>query len=580
MGLFGFGSNKSKQSSTSQAQSFIDPAQQGFLNNIRGQAQTLNRQGMPVEGVASMNPTQLQAMDARFGAGGNMMGAGGMIQNQGMNMLPGQNMALNYSAGVLNRGPASGVGMALNTANRLSGMGQQAQPFVGQGLNTGLINQLAGQGAMMSAANVGPMNYGMAQNMAGMGAMGAAAQNTGINTGLANNIGGMTTFANAATGRGIDTGTANQALGMTTFADAAQNRGLNQAGLSRYINNEVISGQVDAASRDVMRNLTENQLTGNAAGAAATGNSGSSRRAVMDAIAQRGAADRVADISAGLRGNAYQQAVGLEAARASENAGFRQATNAANAAAANNMAGQGLSIAAQQGLQNVGNMQSAALANAAARNQLQSQGVGVAAGQAQQDVANRQGTNLANQSAYNNLLQQGFGFGNQNAVQNAAFQQQANANNQGAYNNLVSQGAAMSDAQLGRNLGAMNQASQFNAGQANTLLNAGASLGQGLRGQTLANQQFGATLANTIGQQGVGNIQAGANMGLAGANAQQGVGNELRAYEQQLLNNIYQQQMSPFNALNFYNQIVGAPTVLNSATSNSTGKSSGFNVSF
>ena len=36
--------------------------------------------------------------------------------------------------------------------------------------------------------------------------------------------------------------------------------------------------------------------------------------------------------------------------------------------------------------------------------------------------------------------------------------------------------------------------------------------------------------------------------------------------------------MSPFNALNFYNQIVGAPTVLNEAQSSS--KSKGGSASF
>jgi hypothetical protein len=38
--------------------------------------------------------------------------------------------------------------------------------------------------------------------------------------------------------------------------------------------------------------------------------------------------------------------------------------------------------------------------------------------------------------------------------------------------------------------------------------------------------------------------------------------------------------MSPYNALNFYNQIVGAPTVLNEASSSSRGSSSSVNFGF
>ena len=111
-----------------------------------------------------------------------------------------------------------------------------------------------GPGGMIGPATVGPMNMNLASNMASRGAIAGPAQNTGINTGLADTIGGMTTFADAAQGRGIDTDTAGQATGMTTFADAAQNRGFDQRNVSSYINNDVLQGQIDAASRDIMRN--------------------------------------------------------------------------------------------------------------------------------------------------------------------------------------------------------------------------------------------------------------------------------------------------------------------------------------
>ena len=109
----------------------------------------------------------------------------------------------------------------------------------------------------------------------------------------------------------------------------AQNSGFDMNNLRNYMNNDVISGQVDAASRDVTRNLYENQLTGNAAAAAGTGNLGSSRRGVMDAIAMRGAGDRIADISSGIRSSAYSNALDIEANRASQNANLSQQTGLA-----------------------------------------------------------------------------------------------------------------------------------------------------------------------------------------------------------------------------------------------------------
>ena len=622
MGIFNFGKKSSKTTSSSSSESFVDPMQQGYLGDIYSRGQQLSNNQFPVEGVAALNPTQTLAMDNRFNAGGNIMNVGGMIQNQGMSMMPGQTMALNYAQGAMGqpagfagpqrgipRGGMEGAGIPFrpsgiapgnfstaSLANRAPQGGRPAGVAGGNFSTAALANRAAGQGGgttpapqlppelqrisqfndlrsrdmvnafyadpeayyaqrgggagapggmpsnyasmlnarnpaapgpggMIGPATVGPMNMNLASNMASRGAIAGPAQNTGINTGLADTIGGMTTFADAAQGRGIDTDTAGQATGMTTFADAAQNRGFDQRNVSSYINNDVLEGQIDAASRDIMRNLTESQLTGNASGAAATGNSGSSRRAVMDAIAARGAADRVGDISAAMRGRAYDTGVNIEAGRAAQNAGFDQQTALANAGAANRLTGLGLNIAANQGRQNVGNLQAANLANAAAANRMQAQGVNVAANQASQDTANRQAAELANQNAYNTLLGQGFNFGNQQALANAGFDQQAALANQ-------------------------------------------------------RNAQFGASLANTIGRQGVADMQAGANLALAGANAQQGVGNDLRAYEQQLLNNLFQQQMGPYNALNFFANLVGDPTILNKSQSQGTSKSKGFNIGF
>lgn len=128
---------------------------------------------------------------------------------------------------------------------------------------------------------------------------------------------------------------------------APTTNGLNYATLAASVNNPWLQGQIDAASQDVTRNLYENQLTGNAAAAAQSGNSGSSRRAVMDAIAQRGAADRVANIGATMRGNAYNTGLGLanQTALANQQAGI--STNALNAG----LMGQGANLNYQLGQQ-------------------------------------------------------------------------------------------------------------------------------------------------------------------------------------------------------------------------------------
>lgn len=339
---FSFGKNKSSNQSDSSANTFVDPNQQPYLDDIRGQAQQLNAQGMPVEGVAGINGMLGGALGTAYGVGANMLSGGA-------NASQGTGMALNYAGGA---------------------MGGNAQG----GINT---------------------------------AMGA--------------------------GQGM--------ASLTGMMGAANNGGFNAANAGQYMNNSLLNGQIDAASRDVVRNLQENQLTGIASNAAGTGNSGSSRAGVMAGIAARGAGDRIGDISASMRGQAYNTGLGIEANRASQNAGFQQQAN------------------------------------------------------------------QANQGAYNNMMQFGAGMG-----QNA-----------------------------------------FNTNQ--------------------QNQQFGASMAQQLGQQGYNNMMTGVGM-------QQGAGQYIRDYDQQLLNNQYQQGMSPFNSLNFYNQIVGAPNNLSSASSSSSGKSSGTNVGF
>jgi hypothetical protein len=75
--------------------------------------------------------------------------------------------------------------------------------------------------------------------------------------------------------------------------------------------------------------------------AAGTGNSGSSRRAVMDAIAARGTADRVADISSTMRGQAYDRGLGIAAQQGLANQQTMFGTNQLNA----DLMGRGANLA-------------------------------------------------------------------------------------------------------------------------------------------------------------------------------------------------------------------------------------------
>jgi hypothetical protein len=85
----------------------------------------------------------------------------------------------------------------------------------------------------------------------------------------------------------------------------------NIAAATAYANNPAIQGMIDANSRDVTRNLSEDILPGIDRAASGAGNLNSSRAGVASGIAQRGAADRIADISATLRGNAYDRGLSL-----------------------------------------------------------------------------------------------------------------------------------------------------------------------------------------------------------------------------------------------------------------------------
>jgi hypothetical protein len=103
----------------------------------------------------------------------------------------------------------------------------------------------------------------------------------------------------------------------------------NIAAAGQYADNPYMNGMIDAASRDVTRNLGENQLTGLNMAASGSGNMNSSRAGVAEGIMRRGAADQIGDISSQMRGSAYQSGLGMaENARTANMNALNAATGA------------------------------------------------------------------------------------------------------------------------------------------------------------------------------------------------------------------------------------------------------------
>lgn len=88
------------------------------------------------------------------------------------------------------------------------------------------------------------------------------------------------------------------------------------------LNSDLIDSQVDAFGRDIGRTLGENTITGIRSADIATGNFGSSRGGVQEAIARRSAEDRIADFRGALTGQALQSAQQIETGNVNTNLGL------------------------------------------------------------------------------------------------------------------------------------------------------------------------------------------------------------------------------------------------------------------
>ena len=107
----------------------------------------------------------------------------------------------------------------------------------------------------------------------------------------------------------------NDLYGMTQQDATADNIRVAQA----YANDPALQGTIDAANRDTARNLYEGDLPEINRNASASGNMNSSRAGMADAIARRGADDRMADTSAVIRSDAYNRGLGMAENQRSNN---------------------------------------------------------------------------------------------------------------------------------------------------------------------------------------------------------------------------------------------------------------------
>ena len=101
-------------------------------------------------------------------------------------------------------------------------------------------------------------------------------------------------------------GSVTDLIGKLSADPQAAIRSAEEAGM-RGANSDTTTGLVDAASRDINRNLRENVLPGNNLAAGATGNMNSSRTGIADGLAKRGAVEAIADTSAAIRGDAFNR---------------------------------------------------------------------------------------------------------------------------------------------------------------------------------------------------------------------------------------------------------------------------------
>lgn len=185
---------------------------------------------------------------------------------------------------------------------------------VGGGIN--LYNQVAANPAY-SGPRVADLNPFQTQSADSLGSFAQGftpnASTVASNAAFANLFPGMTFGSNA----------------MDIFGRASMDPTQSIIGAAgQYANNPFVDGLIDASSRDVTRNLFERELPGINRAASGSGNLNSTRAGVESAIASRGAADRLADISSNIRSQFFGKGLDMAQGQFNQNLSNQLMANA------------------------------------------------------------------------------------------------------------------------------------------------------------------------------------------------------------------------------------------------------------
>ena len=200
---------------------------------------------------------------------------------------------------------------------RASGLSQD--PYMGdREAAAGPLGDIYMGGAVDAYGNWGPQLQNYYGGMAGLGGtayQGALTGLSGISQGgaapTAEQAGWLNNIQGGAAGLQQRSAQAGSMYGQLYGDYGRDPTGMTIGRAGQYADNPYMSGMIDATSRDIKRNLYENELPSLNMQATASGNLNSSRAGAAEAIATRGAADRIGDISSQMRGGAYQSGLGL-----------------------------------------------------------------------------------------------------------------------------------------------------------------------------------------------------------------------------------------------------------------------------
>lgn len=242
-------------------------------------------------------------------------------------------------------GSSGGSDQKTSQTNSTTSPWSVQQPYLKTGFNSaaGLYGQYMGapwyQGQLYAGMN--PYQTGAASGAAGYG-MG---QGMALSQGMINDSMGFLGQAPAYLSA------ANRMAGYNPQDPTQQN--IYNAG--QYADNPYLNGAIDAASRDVTRNLTEDVLPGINRSASAAGNTNSTRTGIAEGVALRGAQDRIGDIASTIRADAYNNGIQTSENARQANMGSYLQGQGMGLDALNSAIGRGMDLR-NQGMQGTVNM--------------------------------------------------------------------------------------------------------------------------------------------------------------------------------------------------------------------------------